>query len=87
MEGKNKRIQISSSFHTQSEFLHEVIHDRNTDKAKIVDIQEPHKKTESVTITSNPITYEKKGIEEPKVTKGEEVKINPAIVGYDTSQL
>ena len=84
---QNKKIQISSTFDIQSESLHEVIKDNNTGKTKVTDIQEPHSRTETKTITSNPVKYEAKGTAEPKVTEGEEVKINPATVGYDTSQL
>lgn len=87
MTENNKKIQISSTFDIQSESLHEVIKDHNTGEAKVVDIQEPHKRTETATITTNPVKYEAKGIEEPKVTEGKEVKLNPATIGYDTSQL
>ena len=83
----NKKIQISSSFDIRSESLHEVITDRNTGKSKVVDIQEPHKKTENITVTTNPVKYEAKGAEEPKVTEGKAVEVNPATIGYDTSQL
>ena len=83
----NKKIQISSSFDVQAESLHEVISDHNKGKSKVVDVEQPHKRTENVTVTSNPVKYEKKGIEEPQVTEGQEVKVNPATVGYDTSQL
>lgn len=83
----NRNIQISSSFNIQSESLHEVVKDHNTGKTKVTDIQEPHKQTEKTTITSNPVKYETKGAEEPQVTEGKAVDINPATVGYDTSQL
>ena len=83
----NKKIQITSTFDIQSESLHEVIKDHETGKAKVIDRQEPHKKTVTSTITSNPVKYEAKGTEEPKVTEGEKIKVNPATVGYDTSQL
>ena len=83
----NKKIGISSSFDIQSESLHEVIQDHHTGKAKVVDVQEPHKKTATTTITTNPVKYEAKGTEEPKVTAGQAVEVNPATVGYDTSQL
>ena len=82
-----KRIQISSTFDIQSESLHEVIKDHNTGKTKVVDIQEPHRKTSTATITTNPVKYGAKGTEEPRVTEGKEVKFHPATVGYDTSQL
>ena len=81
------KIQISSSFEIDSQSLHEKIVDHSTGKAKVVDKGEPHKSTSNVTITSNPVKYEKKGLEEPKVTGGESVEVNPATVGYDTSQL
>lgn len=83
----NKKIGISSSFEIDSESLHEVIKDHNTGEAKVIDVQEPHKKTINTTITSNPVKYEAKGTEEPKVTEGQAVEVNPATVGYDTSQL
>lgn len=83
----NKKIQISSSFDIQAESLHEVIQDHNTGKAKVTDVQEPHKTTKNVTITTNPVKYEKKGIEELQVTEGQAVDVNPATIGYDTSQL
>ena len=83
----NKKIQISSSLEVESESLHEVIQDHNTGKAKVIDVQEPHKKTATTTITTNPVKYKAKGIEEPQVTEGQAVEVNPATVGYDTSQL
>lgn len=89
----DKKIQISSTFDIESESLHEVIKDRETGKTKTVDIQEPLKKTISSTVTSNPVKFEAKGTEEPKVKEGESesesesVEVNPATVGYDTSQL
>ena len=83
----NKKIQISSSLDIESESLHEVIQDHSTGKAKVVDVQEPHKSTKTTTITSNPIKYEAKGAEEPQVTEGKAVELNPATIGYDTSQL
>ena len=83
----NIKIQISSTFDIQSESLRQVTKDHNTGEAKVVDIQEPHRKTTTATITSNPVKYEAKGTEGPKVTEGQELKFNPATVGYDTSQL
>jgi hypothetical protein len=83
----NRKIQISSSFDIQSESLHEVVKDNNTGQTKVTDIQEPHKRTEKTTITTNPVKYETKGTEEPQVTEGKAVHLNPATVGYDTSQL
>lgn len=87
MAEKNKKIQISSTFDIQSQSLHEVLKDHTTGKAKVVDSQEPHRKTVTSIITSNPVKYEAKGTEEPKVTEGQKVDVNPATVGYDTSQL
>ena len=83
----NKKIQISSTVEVASESLHEVIQDHNTGKAKVVDVAEPHKTTTTTTIASNPVKYEAKGIEEPHVTEGQAVNVNPATVGYDISQL
>ena len=83
----DKKIGISSTLEIESGSLHEVIKDHNTGKARVVDVQEPHKKTASTTITTNPVQYEAKGTEEPHVTEGQAVEVNPATVGYDTSQL
>lgn len=83
----NKKIQITSALDIQAESLHEVIKDHNTGEAKVIDKQEPHEKSISTTITTNPVKYEAKGIEEPKVTEGEAVEVNLALGGYDTSQL
>ena len=78
-------LKITSNFDIESESLHQVTKDRETGETKVTDIQEPHRQTISSTITSNPVKYEAKGTEEPKVTEGEEVKVNPATIGYDTS--
>jgi len=83
----NKKIQISSSFDIDSESLHEKIVDHNTGKSKIVDKQEPHHSSKKVTITSNPVKYETKGAGETTVAQGEATEVNPATIGYDTSQL
>lgn len=85
-----KKIQISSNFTLESESLHEVLKDHETGTAKVIDKSEPHKQTVSSTITSNPVKYEAKGAEEPKVKEGKEIKVDPdtaASIGYDTSQL
>lgn len=84
---ENKKIQISSSFDIQAESLHEVIQDHSTGETKVIDKEEPHKQTITTTITTNPVKYEAKGIEEPKVTEGKAVQVDPATIGYDTSQL
>lgn len=84
---EDKKIQISSSFDIQAESLHEVIKDHDTGEVKVIDKEEPHEQKVATTITTNPVKYEAKGIEEPKVVEGEAVEINPALVGYDTSQL
>lgn len=83
----NNKIQITSSLDIQAESLHEIIKDHNTGKAKVVDKEEPHEQSIKKTITTNPVKYEAKGVEEPKVKEGEAVEVNPATVGYDTSQL
>lgn len=82
----NKTIQISSSFDIQSESLHEKIRDPSTGKGKTIDIEEPHRATTTTTITSNPVKYETNG-DEPHVTEGKDIELNPATVGYDASQL
>jgi hypothetical protein len=83
----SKKIQISSSFNIESESLHQTVRNNHTGETKVADIQEPYKRTEKTTITTNPVKYETNGTEEPRVTEGEVVEINPATVGYDTSQL
>ena len=90
----NKKIQISSSLDIQAESLHEVIRDPNTGETKVIDKQEPHQQIISTTVTTNPVKYEAKGTEEPKVTEGKAeeieekaVEVDPAAIGYDTSQL
>lgn len=83
----NKKIQITSALDIQAESLHEVIKDHDTGEAKVIHKEEPHQTTINTTITTNPVKYEAKGTEEPKVTEGEAVEVNPVLVGYDTSQL
>ena len=82
-----KDIHISSSLDVQSESLHEKITDHSTGRAKVVDKETPHESTSSYTVTTNPVKYEKKGIDEAKVTEGKAVDLDPATAGYDTSQL
>jgi hypothetical protein len=83
----DKKIKISSSLDIQSESLHEKIKDNKTGQTRVVDIQEPHRTTKTTTITTNPVKYEAKGPGKVEVTEGKAVDINPATVGYDTSQL
>jgi hypothetical protein len=70
----SSKIQFSSNLDVQNEYLHEKVTD-------------PHSSTSKTTIASNNIKYEAKGVDEPKVTEGEAVDVNPATVGCDTSQL
>lgn len=83
----NKKIQITSKLDISSENLYEKITDNTTGETKVVNKQEPHNTSETKTVTTNPVKYEAKGTEEPHVTEGKAVDINPATVGYDTSQL
>ena len=83
----NNKIQITSSLDIQAESLHEVIKDHNTGEAKVIDKEEPHEQSIRKTITTNPVKYEAKGVKEPKVKEGAAVEVNPATIGYDTSQL
>lgn len=83
----NSKIQITSKLDVESEFLHEKVVDHDTGQVKVTDKYEPHHSSLKKTVTSNPVKYEAKGIEEPHVTEGEAVDLNPATVGCDTSQL
>ena len=51
------------------------------------DTVNPTDSMETKTVTTNPVKHEAKGTEEPHVTEGKAVDINPATIGYDTSQL
>ena len=83
----NKSIRITSKLDIESESLHTKTVNHSTSKTKEVKKQEPHKSSYSTTITSNPVKYESKGTGEPKVTEGQAAEVNPATIGYDTSQL
>lgn len=83
----DKKIQFTSKLDIDSESLHEKITDHSTGEVKVTDKEEPHKSTLKTTVTSNDAKYEAKGIEEPHVTEGEAVDINPGVIGCDTSQL
>lgn len=85
--GSEKKIKISSSFNVDAESLHQKITDHDTGKVKVIDKQEPHHFSQSTTITSNPVKYETKGTEPPKVTEGDSVELDPANVDDDASQL
>lgn len=87
MGSDKKRLQISSSFDFESKHIHEKITNNTTGETRTVDSDEPHQSQRSVTITSDPVKYEVKGGEEPKVVEGEAVQVNPATIGFDTSQL
>lgn len=86
-ENNNKKIQITSKLDVESECLHEKVVDHDTGQVKITDKHEPHYSSLKTTVASNPVKYEAKGVEEPHVTEGEAVDLNPATVGCDTSQL
>ena len=83
----DKKIQFTSKLDIKNEYLHEKVTDNSTGEVKVTDVREPHSCTSKTTITSNPVKYEAKGVEEPHVTEGEAVEVNPATVGCDTSQL
>ncbi|KAG9693159.1 hypothetical protein KCU95_g11115, partial [Aureobasidium melanogenum] len=87
-----KRIQISSSFTTDAEHLHEQVHDTKTGETKTVTHDTPHETSHTTTITTNPYTVETNGVEQ-KTKQGDAITLDiepshcPATVGYDTSQL
>lgn len=83
----NKKIQITSKVDISSENLYEKVTDNTTGETKVTNKQEPHETSKTKTVTTNPVKYEAKGTEEPHVTEGKAVDINPATIGYDTSQL
>jgi len=88
VSSSGKKIQISSSFDVDSESLHEKATDHNTGETKVTDKEEPHHTSRSTTITSNPVRYETKGIDDTKVTEGEAIAVRDlADEGYDTSAL
>jgi hypothetical protein len=86
-DSSSSKIQFSSNLDVQNEYLHEKVTDRSTGEVKVTDVHDPHSSTSKTTVASNNIKYEAKGVEEPKVTEGEAVDVNPATVGCDTSQL
>ena len=85
----NSKIQVTSKLDIQNEYLHEKIKDPSTGQVKVTEKVAPHQSTATTTLASNPVKYEVKGVEEPKVTEGEAetVELDPATVGCDTSQL
>ena len=87
MPSDNSKIEFSSNLDIQNEVLHEKITDRTTGEVKVTDVYDPHSTTSKTTIASNNAKYEAKGVEEPHVTEGEAVELNPATIGCDTSQL
>jgi len=83
----HSKIQFTSKLDIQNEYLHEKVTDHSTGQVKVTDKVAPHQSTLKTTVASNPVKYEAKGVEEPQVTEGEAVELNPATVGCDTSQL
>ncbi|THY10508.1 ribose 5-phosphate isomerase B, partial [Aureobasidium pullulans] len=87
-----KRLQISSSFTSDAEHLHEEIHDKKTGETKTITHDTPHESTHTTTYTTNPYTVETNGAEQ-KTKQGDSITLDtepshcPATVGYDTSQL
>ncbi|KAH9842075.1 ribose 5-phosphate isomerase B [Teratosphaeria destructans] len=92
MAPKNSTIQITSSVDIDNETLHEKIVDHTTGKVKTVDKQDPHSTSRTTTVASNPVKYETKGTEPPKLTSGHALQStstqrDPAAEGLDTSAL
>lgn len=85
--GPNSKIQYTSKLDIQNEYLHERLKDPSTGEVKVTEKVAPHQSTATTTVASNPVKYEVKGVEEPKVIEGEAVELDPAAVGCDTSQL
>lgn len=83
----HSKIQITSKLDVDHKYLHEKITDNSTGEVKVTDTKEPHSSTCKTTVATNPVKYEAKGVEEPHVTEGDAVDVNPATVGCDTSQL
>lgn len=83
----NKKIQITSKLDISSENLYEKVTDNTTGETKVTNKQEHHETSKTKTVTTNPVKYGAKGTEEPHVTEGKAVDINPATISYDTSQL
>lgn len=83
----DSKIGFTSKLEVENEYLHEKVTDRSTGEVKVTDVHDPHSTTVKATVTSNNAKYEAKGIEDPHVTEGEAVELNPATVGCDTSQL
>ncbi|KAI5242855.1 ribose 5-phosphate isomerase B [Aureobasidium subglaciale] len=54
----SKRIQISSSFTSEAEHLHEQIHDNKTGKTQTIVHDTPHESSHTTTLTTNPYTIE-----------------------------
>jgi hypothetical protein len=85
----NSKIQFTSKLDIQNEYLHERLKDPSTGEVKVTEKVAPHQSTSKTTVASNPVKYEVKGVEEPKVTEGEAetVELDSAAVGCDTSHL
>jgi hypothetical protein len=83
----NSKIQYTSKIDIQNEYLHEKVTDPSTGQVKVTEKVAPHQSSATTTLASNPVKFEVKGVEEPKVTEGEAVELDPAAVSCDTSQL
>jgi hypothetical protein len=87
-----KHIQISSSFTTNAEVLHEEIHDNKTGETKTITPHTPHEASHKTTVTTNPYTVETNGAEK-KTKQGDSITLDtdpshcPATVGSEISQL
>ncbi|KAI4735296.1 ribose 5-phosphate isomerase B [Aureobasidium sp. EXF-12298] len=71
----NKRIQISSSFTTDAEHLHEQIHDNKTGETKTITHDTPHETSHTTTIATNPYTVETTGTEQ-KTKQGDSITLD-----------
>lgn len=89
---KEKRVQISSSFTSEAEHLHEQIHGKTTNETKIIAHDTPRHSSHTTTITTNPYVVKTDGVKK-ETKQGDSVTLDtdpshcPATVGYDTSQL
>lgn len=87
MSSSNKKIQISSHFEIDSKSLHKKSINHKTGETKQVDEETPHQYQATTTVTSNPVTYESKGIRHPHVTSGHIFEESDVTHGCNTSQL
>ena len=83
-----KRIQITSDFTSDAEQFYERVVHPDTGETKVVENCNPKTSSSSVTVTTNPYTFETDGSpEKTKTKKGSSSTVNINKPGYDTSQL